>query len=149
MRRRHCGIRPGQDQALPTAVGWTWTMAEGALGHIFLLVSACATTLGCPCPRAGLLGAWRPTSAQVRIHTRCGSSSAAITHIPERRGLARAAPLGDLQPIRTSTTSSTTKTPKARAAITRGGTGSSHRGSVVTNLTRNHEVAGSVPGLAQ
>ena len=29
------------------------------------------------------------------------------------------------------------------------GTGSSHRGSVVTNPTRNHEVAGSIPGPAQ
>ena len=27
--------------------------------------------------------------------------------------------------------------------------GSSHRGSVETNLTRNHEVAGSIPVLAQ
>ena len=26
---------------------------------------------------------------------------------------------------------------------------SSHRGAVETNLTRNHEVAGSIPGLAQ
>ena len=28
-------------------------------------------------------------------------------------------------------------------------TGSSHHGAVETNLTRNHEVAGSIPGLAQ
>jgi len=27
--------------------------------------------------------------------------------------------------------------------------GSSHRGAVKTNLTRNHEVVGSIPGLAQ
>ena len=27
--------------------------------------------------------------------------------------------------------------------------GSSHHGAVETNLTRNHEVAGSIPGLAQ
>ena len=26
---------------------------------------------------------------------------------------------------------------------------SSHRGAVATNLTRNHEVAGSIPGLVQ
>ena len=32
--------------------------------------------------------------------------------------------------------------------INRGGT-SSHHGSVVNNLTRNHEVVGSIPGLAQ
>ena len=29
------------------------------------------------------------------------------------------------------------------------GRGSSHHGAVETNLTRNHEVAGSIPGLAQ
>ena len=28
-------------------------------------------------------------------------------------------------------------------------TGSSHHGTVETNLTRNHEVAGSIPDLAQ
>ena len=27
--------------------------------------------------------------------------------------------------------------------------GSSHRGAAETNLTRNHEVAGSIPGCAQ
>ena len=27
--------------------------------------------------------------------------------------------------------------------------GSSHRGAAETNLTRNHEVVGSIPGLAQ
>ena len=27
--------------------------------------------------------------------------------------------------------------------------GSAHRGAVETNLTRNHEVAGSIPGLDQ
>ena len=29
------------------------------------------------------------------------------------------------------------------------GKGNSHHGAAETNLTRNHEVAGSIPGLAQ
>ena len=29
------------------------------------------------------------------------------------------------------------------------GNGSSHRGAAEMNLTRNHEVAGSIPGLTQ
>ena len=40
----------------------------------------------------------------------------------------------------------TTNGPKS---ITKDEEGSSHRGAVVTNPTRNPEVAGSIPGLAQ
>ena len=41
-------------------------------------------------------------------------------------------------------------TPEDKEGVTsRGVRGSCYRGAVETNLTRNHEVASSIPGLAQ